>query len=133
MKIKFKALVACTVLSFTMVSCDLFSSRSASLSDDIIGKWKIDSVTAQKDSAGNIGILLLAMALKDSNDLVLDFKKDSIFTFVKDSVVESAAYQVNEKEKQISIDKEIYTVQSIKDSVLHLTQIDSSEIFLKKF
>lgn len=129
MKIRLSAFVAFILLSFTVVSCNWFGSRSSHLSEDILGKWKIDSLAAKNDSSGLVGNLLLAIA---SDDLVLDFRKDSVFTFVKDTVDERAAYKVNEKEKQLTIDNKLYTVKQTGDSVLQLSQQDSTEIYLKK-
>jgi hypothetical protein len=128
-----KAWVFLVCVAFLLASCNLFQSKTPS--NPLLGKWKIDSLYTADSSSANMAVMLLAMAIKDTGQIVLDFQKDSVFTLQDGYITEESPYQFNKKKKKLLITDSSgrsydYSVEN--DSVISLRDKDSTIMFLKK-
>ncbi|MDQ3683313.1 MAG: hypothetical protein M3352_09610, partial [Bacteroidota bacterium] len=101
----------------------------------LIGRWRIDSISTGKDTANDLTMLILAMALKDSSTNDYQFTKDSLLTFKNGNAFEGSAYHFDRSTKEFVLKdstEERFVVNRINDSLLLLTGKDSTQIFLKK-
>jgi hypothetical protein len=119
-----------TASLLALVSCDQ-TSKQAKANNPFIGQWKIDSLSAT--DSNNIGIMLLAMTLKDSAIYDLSFTADSMKLHQKDTIT-SASYSIDTNQKRLLFkdDSTIFSYQQIDAAYIKLTAKDSLTVFLKK-
>ncbi len=121
--------------SVTLISCEWFTSKKVNEQNPLIGRWRIDSVSAGKDTANDLDMLILDMALKDSSTNDYQFTNDSLLTFKDGNAFEKMAYHFEPSTQQVVLKDSIeerFVVNRINDSLVSLTGKDSTQIFLKK-
>lgn len=131
MKKQFIAVIAIAALILLFVSCKWFQNRKTDSSNLLTGKWRIDSVDRGNDSNA-IGFLLLAFSRNDSLDY--EFGKDTVLFYSKDTT-EKMKYEFDSVKKQLTFKDSantVYGFRQINDSLIALTDKDSSTLFLKK-
>ncbi len=93
------------------------------------GKWNLDSIVPGKDSSNGLGILLLALAEKDSSRL---------FTFTKDSIIiphlPTVGYTINKDRLLVQEDsvQHQFSWKAASDSSFTITSKDSIVYYLRK-
>ncbi len=117
-----------TASLMALVSCDQTYKKA---NNPFIGHWKIDSLAAT--DSNNIGIMLLAMSLKNSAIYDLSFTADSMKLHQKDTIT-SASYSIDTNQKQLLFkdDSTSFSYQKIDAAYIKLTAKDSLTVFLKK-
>ena len=134
-----KIVIAILATAISMSSCEWISpSKNLVSSNQIEGKWKLDSLTEGNDTSG-IFPLLLAMAATDSNNnlsMQIEFNKDSIITtyaggdsdttyFTNDTLAKIIYFKEDSTNERISY-------RFIKHNVMYLQLKDSTVLHLSK-
>jgi hypothetical protein len=119
-------LLSITVISF--ISCN-------SSSNPLIGKWVLDSVAVPPDSLndGNISYALLAMAASDTDKIVLEFKKDTIYTIQDGYITEESPWKFNKSGNELLItdsSAQRYRYKKLNDSLVTLTDNKNAVLYL---
>jgi hypothetical protein len=137
MKTKIIVATIAAALVITFVSCDLFRSKKKVTAFNIEGQWIIDSIENKgSDSSGNIGMLALVLAAKDSLPLGIQFNNDSSFYYL--NAVDSAKgrYYLSEDRNSLFIKEDSTYTQlnflSRSDSAFNASTPDSVVYYLKK-
>ena len=132
MKQKFTVAIIAAA-SIVLFSCDWFDSKKQDHSNPLVGRWKLDSLRAQgKDST--MPFILSYQSLKDSAEIIFEFKKDTVVTISGDHH-DTSLYSWNQKEKQFipaDSSERIYQFVQLNDSSVTLTSKDSTVYFLQK-
>lgn len=131
MKIKILvAFIATAMIIF--LSCNWFQSQKKQAANPLVGEWKIDSISFEKDTT--LPHVINAVAENHSSNAILSITKDFIFSLVQTDVVDSIAYSFDEKVNRILTADSAQTLgfAKINDSLISLTTKDSAIIFLKK-
>ncbi len=134
MKIKNYA-VLIFAASLTLISCEWFTSKKVNVQNPLIGRWRIDSISTGKDTANNLTMLILDMALKDTSANDYQFTKDSLLTFKNGNAFEKTAYFFEPSTQEFILKdstEERFVVSRISDTLVSLRGNDSTQIFLKK-
>lgn len=134
MKIKNYAVIVFAA-SITFISCEWFASKKVNEQNPLTGRWRIDSISTGKDTANDLGMLILDMALKDSSTNDYQFTKDSILTLKNGNEFEKTAYYFKPSTQEFVLKDSIeerFVVNRINNSLISLTGKDSTQIFLKK-
>lgn len=121
--------------SVTLISCKWFTSKKINEHNPLIGRWRIDSVSTEKDTTNDLGMLILDMALKDSSTNEYQFTKDSLLTFKNGNKFEKLEYHFEPSTQQVVLKdstEERFLFRKIDDSLISLTGKDSTQIFLKR-
>jgi hypothetical protein len=132
MKLNTIFFVLASVLLLT--ACNTFSSKN-NQANPLLGKWKIDSLYTSDTSSDNMAVMLLAMAIKDTGKIVLDFQKDSVFTIQDNYITEESPYKFNKHQQTLLITDSShrkYDYTEINDSMISLADKDSTILFLKR-
>lgn len=134
-----KIVIAILATAISMSSCEWISpSKNLVSSNQIEGKWKVDSLTEGNDTS-SLFPLLLAMAATDSNNNVsmqIEFNKDSIITtyaggdsdttyFTNDTLAKIIYFKEDSTNERISY-------RFIKHNVMYLQLKDSTVLHLSK-
>lgn len=120
---KTKIIVACIAAAFviTFVSCDLFRSKRTQ-EFNLQGQWTIDSIENKgADSSKNMGILMLALAAKDSLPVGIQFNNDSTFRYLNTSDSTKGKYYLSEDKNSLFIKED-----SVYTQLNFLTKSDSA-------
>jgi hypothetical protein len=120
-------LLGIAIISFT--SCNSFSKNP------LIGKWVLDSVAVPPDSLsdGNISYALLAMAASDTDKIVLEFKKDTIYTIQDGYVTEESPWKFDRWKNEMVItdsSSQHYRYKRVNDSLVTLTDKANGVLYL---
>ena len=136
---RFKIVIAILATAISMSSCEWISpSKNLVSSNQIEGKWKVDSLTEGNDTS-SLFPLLLAMAATDSNNnlsMQIEFNKDSIITtyaggdsdttyFNNDTLAKIIYFKEDSTNERISY-------RFIKHNVMYLQLKDSTVLHLSK-
>ena len=134
-----KIVIAILATAISMSSCEWISpSKNLVSSNQIEGKWKVDSLTEGNDTS-SLFPLLLAMAATDSNNnlsMQIEFNKDSIITtyaggdsdttyFTNDTLAKIIYFKEDSTNERISY-------RFIKHNVMYLQLKDSTVMHLSK-
>ena len=134
-----KIVIAILATAISMSSCEWISpSKNLVSSNQIEGKWKVDSLTEGNDTS-SLFPLLLAMAATDSNNnlsMQIEFNKDSIITtyaggdsdttyFINDTLAKIIYFKEDSTNERISY-------RFIKHNVMYLQLKDSTVLHLSK-
>ena len=134
-----KIVIAILATAISMSSCEWISpSKNLVSSNQIEGKWKVDSLTEGNDTS-SLFPLLLAMAATDSNNnlsMQIEFNKDSIITtyaggdsdttyFTNDTLAKIIYFKEDSTNERISY-------RFIKHNVMYLQLKDSTVLHLSK-
>ena len=134
-----KIVIAILATAISMSSCEWISpSKNLVSSNQIEGKWKLDSLTEGNDTSG-IFPLLLAMAATDSNNNVsmqIEFNNDSIITtyaggdsdttyFINDTLAKIIYFKEDSTNERISY-------RFVKHNIMNLQLKDSTVLHLSK-
>ena len=134
-----KIVIAILATAISMSSCEWISpSKNLVSSNQIEGKWKVDSLTEGNDTS-SLFPLLLAMAATDGNNNVsmqIEFNKDSIITtyaggdsdttyFTNDTLAKIIYFKEDSTNERISY-------RFIKHNVMYLQLKDSTVLHLSK-
>ena len=134
-----KIVIAILATAISMSSCEWISpSKNLVSSNQIEGKWKVDSLTEGNDTS-SLFPLLLAMAATDGNNNVsmqIEFNKDSIITtyaggdsdttyFINDTLAKIIYFKEDSTNERISY-------RFIKHNVMYLQLKDSTVLHLSK-
>jgi hypothetical protein len=133
MKIRSAALLAATL--FLLSSCNWFRSDRTARSNPLIGQWRVDSLSGDDSAKNGFPYLVLAMAMLDSSDLVLEFTPDSLRTITKGKVTEASPYSINKEIHELLIKdsaNQKYNYSTLSDSMIILKDKDSMSLFLKR-
>ena len=133
MNIKSIAAFAVAITTFTIISCQWFtSSKKEQTASPLIGRWHIDSLQPGSDS--NLVYAFVAMAMKDSAGVDVEFRKDTVLIF-SGNTTDTALYQFDTTKHQLLIKdstEEVMAVSQLNDSLLSLTTNDKWVLFFKK-
>lgn len=134
-----KIVIAILATAISMSSCEWISpSKNLVSSNQIEGKWKVDSLTEGNDTS-SLFPLLLAMAATDSNNNVsmqIEFNKDSIITtyaggdsdttyFTNDTLAKIIYFKEDSTNERISY-------RFVKHNIMNLQLKDSTVLHLSK-
>ena len=134
-----KIVIAILATAISMSSCEWISpSKNLVSSNQIEGKWKVDSLTEGNDTS-SLFPLLLAMAATDSNNnlsMQIEFNKDSIITtyaggdsdttyFTNDTLAKIIYFKEDSTNERISY-------RFVKHNVMYLQLKDSTVLHLSK-
>lgn len=135
MKIKILAafLIAASLIAF--VSCKWFQSNKQ-MTSSLIGKWKVDSIHFRGDSVPSSQVVICGNSINSTNtkEPEYEFTKDSfIFSSRKQSMASS--YLFNKADSLLTIKDstvQTYHFNKLNDSLISLTDKDSTILFLKR-
>ena len=134
-----KIVIAILATAISMSSCEWISpSKNLVSSNQIEGKWKVDSLTEGNDTS-SLFPLLLAMAATDSNNnlsMQIEFNKDSIITtyaggdsdttyFTNDTLAKIIYFKEDSTNERMSyrfVKHNIMDLQFKDSTVLHLSK-----------
>ena len=134
-----KIVIAILATAISMSSCEWISpSKNLVSSNQIEGKWKVDSLTEGNDTS-SLFPLLLAMAATDSNNnlsMQIEFNKDSIITtyaggdsdttyFTNDTLAKIIYFKEDSTNERISY-------RFVKHNIMNLQLKDSTVLHLSK-
>lgn len=121
-----------------LTSCNLFSDRKEASGKDkspVVGLWRLDSISAP-EGKGEMALLALALAGKDSSFNDFYFTKDSVFYDFSDADTTRAGYQFNRETNVLVLtaQDEVDTLQYelTKDSTMILTGNDSVSLYFRR-
>jgi hypothetical protein len=138
---KSKIIVACiaAALVITFISCNWFDSNDEPkpTAFNIEGQWTIDSVeNKSSDSSKNLGILLLALATKENEQLGIQFNNDSTFHFINSTDSATGKYYLAEDQNSLFVKEDSAFQQlnflSRSDSTFVATTLDSIFYHLRR-
>jgi|GEM_PF-4576704 len=134
MNIKSIAAFAVAIATFSVISCQWFaSSKKEQTTPSLIGRWHLDSLNAGNDSS--IVYAFIAMAMKDSSQIEVEFRGDTVLTFSGNNI-DTSLYQYDVTRQQLLIKdslQETLHVSRQNDSTLSLTTKDNAVLFFKKY
>ena len=134
-----KIVIAILATAISMSSCEWISpSKNLVSSNQIEGKWKVDSLTEGNDTS-SLFPLLLAMAATDGNNnlsMQIEFNKDSIITtyaggdsdttyFTNDTLAKIIYFKEDSTNERISY-------RFVKHNIMNLQLKDSTVLHLSK-
>lgn len=123
MKLKFFTAIVMIAMLLTLSSCSWFGNHG-SKENPLLGKWRIDSLSSGKDSgSASLAVLLFYLA-KDSAKTVLEFKKDTVVSWVGTVAEERKSYQFD-------MGKSTLVVKDKVDQQFQFTRGDDSSATLK--
>lgn len=138
---KLKIIVACiaAALVITFISCNWLKSKEEPkpVAFNIEGQWLIDSVENKgSDSSKNLGILLLALATKENEQLGIEFKNDSTFHLINSTDSAKGHYYLSDDQSSLFVKEDTAFQQlnflSKSDSTFVATTTDSLVYHLKR-
>ena len=109
MKTKVTVAIIAAALVITFISCNWFSSKDEPKPEafNIEGQWIIDSVeNRSSDSSKNLGILLLALAAKENEQLGIQFNNDSTFHFINSTDSATGKYYLSEDQNSLYVNED---------------------------
>lgn len=135
MNIQKMAAIGMAALLLLLSSCKDASVTASQ--NPLIGSWRIDSVGGGSDSSGNIGLLLLAMALKDTagtDATAFTFTQDSL-TFTDNGEKKAVTYTFDPVKNKLTIAGETDSVFYYRPATpgrIVLKDKDSAALYLRK-
>lgn len=135
MRIKILAAITAIAGLISVASCHWFSSNNKTRAPfNIEGKWVVDSIHGGNDSSSNLGLLVLALAMKDSVPPGLQFNADSTFIELASTDSVERKYYIKDKELFLQEDSAFvkYTFDKLSDSAIMVYDKDSLYITLKR-
>lgn len=95
---KIPAAIIIAVICISLLSCDWLFGKKDQPAKQIIGKWKIENMAdSSQQHRNSLGLLLFAIAAKDSAGVGVQFGTDSSFRYFNQSktVQDSGKYYVD--------------------------------------
>jgi hypothetical protein len=137
MKSKLLAATIAVALIITFIACNWLKSTPRSNAFDIHGEWIIDSMDNKgSDSSKDLGLLVLAMASKDSLPIGIRFNDDSTFQYTNTGDSAKGKFYLSSDESSLFLKEDSTTHQfnfiEKSDSAVSLSSVDSVFYYLKR-
>jgi hypothetical protein len=134
-----KIFIALVATAIVMSSCGwLFGKSDKAAAFNIEGNWKLDSLTAGKDTSSLTPLLVAWGATDSSNKLSLQFhfKQDTLIATYASGEKDTTFYQLDVAAKQLAVTNETTTevlrYSTAADSTLSIAFKDSTTLYLSR-
>ncbi len=133
MKTKIPAAIIIAATCISLLSCDWLFGKKDAPSKNIIGKWTIENMAdSSKLRRNSFGVLVFAIAAKDSAGVGVEFNTDSSFSYFNQmkTVQDSGKYYVDTTIQTLFVKNDSvwlpYQIKTWTDSSLQLFSTSDS-------
>jgi hypothetical protein len=137
MKTKIVAACIAAALIITFISCNWFRSKPQPEAFNIHGEWVIDSIGNKgSDSSSITGMLVLALAAKDSLPIGIRFNNDSTFQYTHVTDSTKGRYYLSPDEQSLFLKEDSVTHQfnfiGKSDTAVSFASTDGTYYYLRR-